>query len=878
MQSLTFKLYPHKLFSHTVKCLLAAHIYNYPVEIQNDFCYSREYENEKHILANKKPLLTYEGGSISSTKAICFFLHRLRNKNGGIDAQLNFSLNWIEWCETFEECIETLNRVKLIESLNKLDHFLKEHQFINPNGGFKDQLTLADIFVYVTLNCGSVLVCKESWGNIHKYLNEINEMKEIQKVIQKGEDVYKFRNTYKLFISPKSVVNPNDEIKKQKFYITTAINYVNGVPHIGHAYEVVLADAIARYHRNFGRSTFFTTGADEHGIKIANQAKTNNLTPIELCNQNVIHFKELNRLLHISEDYYVRTTSAAHKEVVHRVWKGCKEKGDIYLGEYEGWYNIREETYIPENEAKQMNYIDPLNNIPLEKMKEPSYFFKMNQYQERLIQHIEKNPEFIQPEQKKNEILQRLKEPLLELSCSRTNFSWGISVPEDPEHVMYVWFDALLNYYSNCFIQENREQFWPPSLQIIGKDIMWFHSVIFPTILMSFGVDLPKTILSHGFVLAADGKKMSKSLGNVIDPFEIINTYGSDAFRYHLIKETKVGCDMRFDIDNLIDMSNSDLADILGNLVHRALSLCISNNDAKVPSYYDECSFPFPFNPVHFINMLEYHMSSHSIQRSCEETINICKDLNKYLTDMAPWKYKEEDKIKKLHIIRIMLESIYFIAHYLDMFIPSIASEIFRKLDTPKKCVVDLSPWFDNLQEGHLINNENILFKKFEVPTIQIQMQKVLLKVCRIVEVYPNEKNANQTICTVEVEDEEKYTAVLNLPIKENILNQYTLALVNMKPMTIEKYTISAIIPHVNQELFIFSSKDQLNLGTLIKAKEYPVLAKHRDKLTKKDINLLHLSIMENKCFFDKEIPLVFACSEQPLFHSSQLKGIVRFF
>ncbi|KJP86575.1 methionine-tRNA ligase [Plasmodium fragile] len=883
-------LYPHKYFPHTVKCMLAAHIYSFPVELCDDFFYTRSFDIEKSLVVNNKPLLVYENNYVSSTKAICFLLHRLRNAESKkcLDNKLRLYMSWVEWSDLFEKHIEVLNKKKIIDSLDELESYLKENQNKNficssgqdSEGGNNDQMTLADIFVYISLTHCNIEVCPESWVHISEYIQKINQVEDVQKILKDVEHIYKYKNIYNLFISKIHEKNINSYLKNEKFYITTAINYVNGDPHIGHAYEIVLADAIARYHKNIGRRVFFTTGADEHGMKIANQASRNNITPQELCDRNVLKFKELNKLLHVDEDYYVRTTCDKHKKIAQEIWSKCEKNEDIYLGEYEGWYNVREETYVPENEAKLMNYRDPLNNIKLEKMKESSYFFKMSKYQQRLIDYILENPQFIQPEQKRNEILQRLKEPLADLSCSRTKFSWGIPVPSDNKHVMYVWMDALINYYSNCFIVEGKENFWPADVHLIGKDIVWFHTVIFPTILMSVNLDLPKSVFCHGFVLSGDGKKMSKSLGNVINPVEIIEAYGSDAFRFHVIKETKKGFDMRFDIDNLVDMCNSDLADTIGNLVQRTLSLCQLSNESKIPPLFEEYNIDLPFSLLHFINRVEFHMQTYCVQVCCEKTVHVCKDLNKFLTELAPWKYTNEEQNKKLHIIRIMMEAIYLIAHYLDIFIPSIASQIFQKLNTPKKSIVDLNPWLNNLQEGAYINNDHILFKKFEVESAQIKIQKVIMRVCKIVSIVKAEESQKgATIFEIEVDDNEKHLAVLYLPTPPNCINMFTAAIMNIKPITINNITVNAIIPHVNKEVFTFERETHIQTGTLIKAKNYKTLVKQRDNLTKKEVNSLELSIINGHCFFEKTVPLVFASSEDmPLYHSTQSSGPLKFF
>ncbi|GAW80049.1 methionine--tRNA ligase [Plasmodium gonderi] len=894
------KLYPHKYFPNTVKCMLAAYIYSIQVELCDDFLFTRNFDVEKAFFVSKKPLLVFGNNYISSTKAICFFLHRLRNEGSKkcMDDKLRLYMTWIEWSEILERNVEALNKKRIIGSLDELDNYLKDHRskkFIcskenvangenlgnakDPSEDDKDQMTLADIFVYTSLIHCNIEVCRESWVYINEYIEKINKLDYVQKVIKNVENIYRYKHIYNLYISKIYEKNINIHLKNEKFYITTAINYVNGEPHIGHAYEVVIADAIARYHKNIGRDTFFTTGADEHGLKIANQAARNNMSPKELCDKNVLKFKELNKLLNINEDYYVRTTNDDHKKITQDIWTTCEKNGDIYLGEYEGWYNVREETYIPENEAKLTNYMDPLSKTKLEKMKEPSYFFKMSKYQDRLIEYIHKNPDFIQPEQKRNEILQRLKEPLADLSCSRTKFTWGVPVPSDNKHVMYVWMDALLNYYSNCLIVKDKAKYWPADLHLIGKDIVWFHTVILPTILMSANLELPKSVFCHGFVLAGDGKKMSKSLGNVINPFEIIDCYGSDAFRFHIIKETKRGFDMRFDIDNLVDMCNSDLADTIGNLVQRTLSLCQLANNSKIPPMFEEYTLDLPFSLLHFINRIEFHMRTYCVQLCCEKTVNVCKDLNKFLTELAPWKYKNEYNNKKLHIIRIMMEVIYIIAHYIDVITPDIANQIFEKLNTPKKSIVELDPWLNNLQEGVQIYNDKILFKKFQVESVKSKIQRVVMRVCKITSIIKNEESKKRaTICEIELDDHEKHLAVIYLPFKPGYVNMLTIAILNIKPIIINNITVNAIIPHVNRETFILNDEMDLQMGTLIKAKNYKTLVKQRDNLTKKEINSLELSLINGICFFEKSVPLVFAASDKPLYHTVEKSGPIKFF
>ena len=308
----------------------------------------------------------------------------------------------------------------------------------------------------------------------------------------------------------------------EKFYITTAINYTNGSPHFGHAYEAIVADCLARYHRFAGNDVFFLTGTDEHGQKIADTAATQvpPVTPLELCDTYVAEFQSLNKQLNISFDNYIRTTSEKHKELAKLIWTKCAEAGDIYLDKYVGWYLKREERFVPETEAKKMNYKD--GDTPLIKTEEPSYFFRLSKYQDQIIKYIQTHPDFIFPNERREEILERLnnkKEPLLDLSISRTSFDWGIDIPEKfkgkPEnlkdnvdkHVMYVWFDALTNYLSGVdYPCGSVAKYWPANIHLIGKDIVWFHAVIWPCMLFSAGIQLPHRIICHGFINGPDGK------------------------------------------------------------------------------------------------------------------------------------------------------------------------------------------------------------------------------------------------------------------------------------------------------------------------------------------------------------------------------------
>lgn len=395
--------------------------------------------------------------------------------------------------------------------------------------------------------------------------------------------------------------NPSDH-SEEKYYLTTAIAYTNGNPHIGHAYEFLSSDVIVRFRRVLGFDTFFLTGTDEHGQKVAASAELAGVTPKEHCDRYVEAFQSLHKKLLISFNDFIRTTDPSHERTAQLLWQKSAAAGDIYLSNYEGWYNEREELFVTESEAEAADYKDLSSGLPLKRVKEESYFFAMSKFTERLIAHIEENPDFIQPEQYRNNIMARLKlDALRDLSISRTTFTWGVPVPEgfDSKHVMYVWFDALTNYISGVHGLDSDHPlsaFWPASTHIIGKDILWFHSVIWPCMLMSAGVELPKSIVAHGFVSAADGRKMSKSFNNTIDPFEVLQKFSVDSLRYYLTASITYGADVSFSEDILTTMHNSELADILGNLIHRVFNLANKYCDGKVPDTVHDEQFKLPFD------------------------------------------------------------------------------------------------------------------------------------------------------------------------------------------------------------------------------------------------------------------------------------------
>ena len=370
---------------------------------------------------------------------------------------------------------------------------------------------------------------------------------------------------------------------KQKFYITTAISYPNGAPHIGHAYEVVASDAIARFKRIDGYDVFFMTGTDEHGLKIQQTADKSGTTPKAFVDEMATKFKAMADRLDCSYDRFIRTTDADHLPSTQELWRRMQEKGDIYLSKYSGWYSVRDEAYYDESELTKQpdgSWRAP-TGTPVEWIEEESYFFRLAAYQDRLLAHYEANPDFISPETRRNEITSFVRSGLQDLSISRTTFNWGLPVPGAPKHVMYVWIDALNNYVTGCgFPDENdpRWHYWPADVHIIGKDIVRFHTVYWPAFLMSAELPLPKRVFGHGFLLNK-GEKMSKSVGNVVDPFDLADTYGVDQIRYFFMREVPFGQDGNYSHEAIVNRINADLANDLGNLAqhlggdieHRAL-------------------------------------------------------------------------------------------------------------------------------------------------------------------------------------------------------------------------------------------------------------------------------------------------------------------
>ncbi len=374
----------------------------------------------------------------------------------------------------------------------------------------------------------------------------------------------------------------------RRFYITTAISYPNGVPHMGHAYEAIATDAIARFERCDGKSVFFLTGTDEHGLKMKQTAAKEGLGVRELADRNAARFREMAALLNLSNSDFIRTTEERHYTSCQELWRRMAANGDIFLKKYGGWYSVRQETFYKESETEVRDgqRYETQNGTPVEWTEEETYFFRLSAYADKLLAHYEANPDFILPPERRNEIVSFVKQGLEDLSVSRTTLDWGIPVPDAPGHVMYVWIDALTNYITGAgFPDESnpRWKYWPADVHVIGKDITRFHAIYWPAFLMSAGVALPKRVFGHGFVLSR-GEKMSKSVGNVVDPFDLVKAYGVDQTRYFFLREVAFGQDGNYSPELIANRINADLANGLGNLAQRSLSMIAKGFEGKVPA------------------------------------------------------------------------------------------------------------------------------------------------------------------------------------------------------------------------------------------------------------------------------------------------------
>ncbi len=509
-------------------------------------------------------------------------------------------------------------------------------------------------------------------------------------------------------------------MKNKNFYITTPIYYPSGQPHMGHAYSSIIADVFARYKRNDNYDVYFLTGTDEHGLKIQNAAKINNLDPLAYCDKISKVFKDLTKKLNLSNDDFIRTTEKRHHRAVNDLWNRLVKSGDIYLSKYKGWYSVSDEAYYSPDEIvdKEGKKFSSFSGSEVEWVEEESFFFKLSAWEKKLLDFYDKNEKFILPISRRNEVINFVKSGLKDLSVSRTSFTWGIKVPKNNKHIIYVWLDALTNYLSALNFPNTKDmlykKFWPASLHVIGKDILRFHAVYWPAFLLAAKINPPQRVFGHGWILSGD-EKMSKSKGNILNPIEIIDNYGIDELRYYLMKEVSHGSDGSVSLKSLENCINSDLANNYGNLCQRIFSFIKNNcnNEVKKTGKLSTQDQNLIKETDLLTKDLRNYMNEQNLNAYIKSVINISFLTNKYINDEEPWKLKKENPEKMNNILHLSLEQISKISILLNPIIPSSSSKVLDALNVTNEARnLSFLDGSNILKDKVKINQLNILFKK----------------------------------------------------------------------------------------------------------------------------------------------------------------------
>ncbi len=505
------------------------------------------------------------------------------------------------------------------------------------------------------------------------------------------------------------------------FYITTPIYYVNAEPHIGSAYTTIIADIIARYKRFMGYDVFFLTGTDEHGLKILQAARSAGRDPKEFCDELAQKFKDLWRDLKITNDYFIRTTDPDHEKTVQFVVKRMLENGDVYKGIYKGWYCVHCETYYDEDEVEEIDgkKVCPVCKREVKWVEEENYFFRLSKFNEPLIEHFKRNPDFVEPDFRRNEMIRILERGLKDISITRTTFEWGVKFPGDEKHVIYVWIDALTNYISALGYgsddESKFEKYWPADVHLIGKEINRFHSLIWPAMLMSLGLPLPKKVFAHGW-LTVNGQKISKSLGNAIDPREFVRKYGNDAIRYYLVRDIVFGKDGDFSEDKLVNRINSDLANDYGNLVHRTLAMVKKNFSSKIPRPGPDDG-EFVEETIKAVGDFVEKMDALRLTEAVERVWDYISYLNTYFDRKRPWILAREGKTRELAtVLYNTLEGILKVTLMVSPIMPDTSEEVLRRLGMKVEEIGErhLLEW-GALKPGTEIVHGEPLFRKIDL-------------------------------------------------------------------------------------------------------------------------------------------------------------------
>ena len=473
------------------------------------------------------------------------------------------------------------------------------------------------------------------------------------------------------------------------FYITTAIAYPNGLPHIGHAYEAIATDALARFQRLDGKEVFFLTGTDEHGQKMAQTAELEKLSTMEVATRNALRFKEMDQRLNVSFDRFIRTTEEQHHRSSQEIWRRMADNGDIYLDSYAGWYSVRDEAYYAEDETivGEDKVRRGPQGTPVDWVEEKSYFFKLSAYQDKLLALYNDQPDFIGPDSRRNEVMSFVKGGLRDLSISRTTFDWGVKVPNDPEHVMYVWVDALTNYITGVgFPDENDAnwRYWPADVHIIGKDIIRFHAVYWPAFLMSAGIPVQKRVYAHGFLFSR-GEKMSKSVGNVVDPFNLADQYGVDQMRYFFLREVPFGQDGNYNHEAIVARINADLANDLGNLAQRSLSMIAKQLGGLLPEpgVFTDNDKAILAQADGMIALARTAMATQQIHQALNAIWAVVAEANRYFAGEAPWALAKTDPVRQRTVLYVTAEVVRQIAILTQPVMPDSSAKLLDSLGVP---------------------------------------------------------------------------------------------------------------------------------------------------------------------------------------------------
>ena len=507
----------------------------------------------------------------------------------------------------------------------------------------------------------------------------------------------------------------------KNYYITTPIYYPSAKPHMGHAYSSIIADFFARFKRIDGFKVYFLTGTDEHGLKIQRAAEKKGVEPLAFCDEISKTFKNLSKTLNLTNNDFIRTTESRHKKSVQYLWEELKKNDDIYLSKYCGWYSVSDEAFYNEDEIEDLDNkkVAISSKSPVEWVDEESYFFRLSKWEKPLLEFYEKNPTFISPASRKNEVISFVKSGLKDLSVSRKSFSWGIKVPNDDDHVIYVWLDALTNYISALNYpnkdDELYKKFWPASVHLIGKDILRFHAIYWPAFLLAAKITPPKKVYGHGWILSNE-EKMSKSKGNILDPLEIIKQYGLDPLRYYLIKEVSFGNDGNISQERLEDCINSDLANNFGNLCQRVSAFVIKNCDSKVPEKikFENDDIKILDEYSQNLDKLRSEIDNQNINYYIDYIVNRLFEANKYFNDQEPWK-KKDDKIRLNTIVYTTLEIVRKVTFLLYPIIPQSSLKALKIFNLEEKDVIFQSIGNNEfLKKGSAINKIDILFNKIE--------------------------------------------------------------------------------------------------------------------------------------------------------------------